>query len=505
MSTINNALPAGTILRSSSKKYRILSVLGQGSFGITYRAEFSTLVGNIPVDVTVAVKEFFMPSICVREKDGTVSVNSLQTSKFNQCKSDFLKEAEALRTMPVCDGIVKVNETFQTNSTCYYVMEYLGDLCLKDRVAKEGGMQEDAAISMFVKLVRAVSFLHGQHRLHLDIKPRNIMLKDGDSPKLIDFGQSVRFSKNGKPMRQVAAGCSDGYAAPEQYKGISFFSPQTDIYALGCVLYFMLTGKNLPKAEEVTPQLLSETLPESITTATREIINTCLQKQMHNRYANAALLLSQLPGSQLADDESDTMLIADIPTKRWQYSRKAIGGIIGIAMALVIITIVTLAWRRCTGGKPAEQVLEINDSTTLRDSTAYNKTDTFSAGNEPAQVAGQQEGTPKPDRQTQGVDGMPEAVPSKPHNDDRKSQRPYNASESSDRHDLGWAIWEGKVDGEGMPTGFGTVTVKRTKALRDGLTVNPGDVIRNCEFYGASVYQGELYRKGGAAPEIITP
>ena len=93
-------------------------------------------------------------------------------------------------------------------------------------------------------------------------------------------------------------------------------------------------------------------------------------RKHHNRYANAALLLSQLPGSQLADDESDTMLIADIPTKRWQYSRKAIGGIIGIAMALVIITIVTLAWRRCTGGKPAEQVLEINDSTTVRDSTA---------------------------------------------------------------------------------------------------------------------------------------
>ena len=100
-------------------KYRILSLLGQGGFGITYLAEH-TLLGR-----KVAVKEFFMKDVCNREDDSRVSVPSLGSRELvEKFRIKFLKEARLIATFNN-PHIISVYDVFEENGTAYYVMEYL--------------------------------------------------------------------------------------------------------------------------------------------------------------------------------------------------------------------------------------------------------------------------------------------------------------------------------------------------------------------------------------------
>ena len=302
---MTNALPKGTRLHSSKEKYEIVSVIGNGNFGITYKAKVEIMHGHIPIYGDVAIKEFFMPSICMREGDGNVSANALQRKIFLQCKDDFKKEAKAIQQLTESKGVVKVNEIFEANGTCYYVMEYLGETSLKIYVHERNRLSEEEALTIFAKMTAAVGSLHSHNRLHLDIKPGNVMMTGGE-PKLIDFGQSRVFGNGGHSMYGGMGACSEGYAPPEQYKGIHRFMPETDIYALGAVLFFMLTGKRPPSAQEMERQEVGALLPKDVSDNTRNVIIRCMSCEVKDRYSCAGEVLRQLPtGIVPVDNEEE--------------------------------------------------------------------------------------------------------------------------------------------------------------------------------------------------------
>ena len=302
----NVALQPGTTLRGKVYTYTIEEELGQGAFGITYLATIMVQgpLGEIPTQVTV--KEFFVKELDTRLSDGTVSVRTEDGISYRYAKA-FLRESENLAKMKL-PGIVNVLEAFEANGTYYYSMEYLPGGSLDDKV-RGAGMPENEALPLILKIGDSLSFMHSHRMMHLDLKPKNIMLKANGTPVIIDFGLSKQYDGNGEPESSSTVGLgTPGYAPLEQANQSTdqTFQPTLDVYALGATLYKMLTGDTPPNASSI----LDDGLPESklrakgVSATTISAIRKALHPMRKNRPQSVDAFLSLLQRDVHDDTES---------------------------------------------------------------------------------------------------------------------------------------------------------------------------------------------------------
>ena len=311
-------LPIGYKLKSKQGEYIIKEVLGEGGFGITYKVQTFIVQGNIRIPVYYAIKEHFLKNTCSRDNTGSVCYSTPVKSQVEESLKDFLREAERLNKMTKHPNIVKVNEVFEANNTAYYVMEYLDGQNLRTLRKSEGVFSETEALSIIEPIAGALAFLHNNLYTHLDVKPDNIMMKteiDGNGhakviPCLIDFGLSKHYNKKGKPTSTLrTTGCSDGYSPIEQYQGIETFSPSADVYALSATLFYLLVGKDPVKSADINPGFIRKSLPENISSQTREAILHSMELSSRNRTPDANAFLKSLektytlkPGSKVSSN-----------------------------------------------------------------------------------------------------------------------------------------------------------------------------------------------------------
>lgn len=262
----DDVLPVGSVLRSGKREYRVEAVLGKGGFGITYKVSAMEQVGQIPVRVEFAMKEFFMDG-CLRDASGKVSTADTKGEAADGLK-DFISEARRLNSLcGQCRNIVPVDEVFEANGTACYVMEFLDGGSLADYVKKHGALSVGAAKKILKPVADAVAFLHCNRITHLDIKPGNIMFRSNGEPVLIDFGLAKHYDRRGNATTTVRTlAYSAGFSPAEQYVGLKQFSPQSDVYALAATFANMLTGKTPPEAIDLEFSLndWSVCLPEEV-------------------------------------------------------------------------------------------------------------------------------------------------------------------------------------------------------------------------------------------------
>ena len=232
-------LAPGTVLAGG--RYQIQSVLGQGGFGITYRARDQHL------NRVVAIKEFFDSTLNSRRSKAVIS----NSPDFTQAIQGFLAEAQLLAQFND-PGIIKVFDTFRENGTAYYTMELLVGQTLEERISQQGRLNGQEVEQLALKLGQAISVVHQNEILHRDIKPANIFLTKDNRAVLIDFG-SARKYQQGKTVAHTRL-VTPGYAPLEQYQGQGKFGPYTDIYALSATLFHALTGAMPPDALSRLPQ-----------------------------------------------------------------------------------------------------------------------------------------------------------------------------------------------------------------------------------------------------------
>lgn len=297
-------------------KYRILKVLGQGGFGITY------LAIQVRLDRKVAIKEFFMKDFC--ERNETTSQVTLGTAgsreKVNSCRKKFLKEAKhiALLNHP---NIIRIIDVFDENSTSYYVMEYIEGGSLENKLGTTGLSMSDAT-RYILQVAETLKYIHKKNIAHLDIKPSNIMLNGNDETVLIDFGVSKQYDFSTGGQTSVSpAGCSSGYAPLEQYdpNGVKDFSPQTDIYSLGATYFKLLTGITPLNAFGITKDFLQEKLKaKGVPTAVISIICKSMEKLKENRFSDVCSFIEGLNSISLRVDDSSDKKDENIAYKQYE-------------------------------------------------------------------------------------------------------------------------------------------------------------------------------------------
>lgn len=216
--------------------YKIESFLGQGGFGVTYLALDTML------DLPVAIKEYMPESLASRASDQSVLPRSPESAAdFKWGLSSFIKEAQTLARFKH-PNIVRVMSVFELNGTAYMVMEYENGQDLKAIFSHSGTLPQQRLEQIIGPIVDGLEEVHRHGYIHRDIKPANIRIRNDGTPVLLDFGSARQAA--GSHSTALTALVSAGYAPLEQYTGSdgNQQGPWTDIYALGAVLYFAVTG-----------------------------------------------------------------------------------------------------------------------------------------------------------------------------------------------------------------------------------------------------------------------
>ena len=293
--------PAGSALHMApgtvvSGRYLVGRAIGSGGFGVTYIGWDEVLRQKI------ALKEY-LPSEFATRAPGQTQVTVFGGNKarqFSDGLGKFVDEARRLAQFRDKDGIVRVYDSFENNNTAYIAMEYLDGETLTSYLEREGKIPAEQAIAMLTPAIRSLEEIHKAGIIHRDIAPDNIFLTRDGQVKLIDFG-AARYATTSH-SRSLTVIIKPGYSPEEQYRSRGDQGPHTDVYALGAVLYRMVTGQTPPDALERRTQLANRKkdllVPPSkycqLTRSQENAILNAMNVRIEDRSTTAEQFLSEL-------------------------------------------------------------------------------------------------------------------------------------------------------------------------------------------------------------------
>ena len=300
--------------------YELLGTLGRGGMGVVYKAR------HLQLQRVVALKMIL--------GGGHARPAELQR---------FRTEAEAVARLQHAN-IVQIHEVGEHEGSPFISLEFCSGGSL-DAKFKGTPMPAKDAAAMVQTLASAMHSAHQQNIIHRDLKPANVLLTADGAPKITDFGLAKKLDDAAQTQSGAVMG-TPSYMAPEQAAGQSKeHGPPADIYALGAILYELLTGR--PPFKGPTPldtimQVVAEppVSPRQLQSKTPRDLETiclkCLQKEPRRRYASAAALADDLGRFQ----RGEPILAHPVGSleRGWRWCRRN-PGVAGMAAAVVLVLV----------------------------------------------------------------------------------------------------------------------------------------------------------------------
>ena len=302
--------------------YEILSELGRGGMGVVYRARHVALNRSAAVKMILGGR-YHDPAARTR----------------------FAVEAEAVAALDH-PNVVHVHEFGTHEGLPFFALEYVAGGSLAQKLVREGKPSPRAAAELTAKLTGAIAAAHAKGIVHRDLKPANVLLTETGEPKVTDFGLA-RVGNSDLTVTGAVMG-TPSYMAPEQASGrVRDVGTHSDVYALGAILYELLTGRPPFKGDSVADTLeqVRSREPEHPRNADRAIprdLETiclkCLQKDPPRRYATAAELGADLRAYL------DGRPIAARPTTaaeralKWVRRNRAVTALLSVVGLLLVVT-----------------------------------------------------------------------------------------------------------------------------------------------------------------------
>src|ERR1700719_1937108 len=273
-------ISAGTHLGT----YEVLAPIGAGGMGEVYQAHDTKLGRDVAIKV--------LPEAFAHDPERL---------------SRFQREAKMLASLNH-PNIATIHGLEQSNGTSYLVMELVAGETLAERVKREGAVPVEEALTICKQIAEALEAAHEKGIIHRDLKPANVKVTPEGKVKVLDFGLAKAFEgdsanedmsnsptlSRAATMQGVILGTA-AYMSPEQARGKSV-DKRTDIWAFGCVLYELLTGKQAFSGEDVTEILATvvksepdwSRLPELTPSTIKTLLRHCLRKDKRQRMPDAA-------------------------------------------------------------------------------------------------------------------------------------------------------------------------------------------------------------------------
>lgn len=327
-----NVLTVGDQIRYFGD-YELLEEIARGGMGVVFKAR------QMNLNRIVALK-----MILAGELAGEEEVKR------------FKSEAESAAQLDH-PGIVPIFEIGEFTGQHYFSMGFVEGESLADRL-RDGPLPPREAAELLAKICEAVAYAHDKGVIHRDLKPANVLIDETNTPRVTDFGLAKRVGGDSELTKTGQILGTPAYMPPEQAAGkLDEIGAPADVYALGAVLYAMLTGRPPFQAaspmdtllqvldkEPIATRVLNDSVPIDLET----ICLKCLEKDARNRYASADELASEL--HRFRNGEPIRARPISIPNRLWRWCkrRKLVAASAGIAMAATIIGFVgiTTFWVR---------------------------------------------------------------------------------------------------------------------------------------------------------------
>ena len=262
-------------------RYRILQALGEGGMGTVFKAEHKVM-GR-----TVALK-----------------VINRKLMARSEIVERFRTEVKAAAQL-AHPNIVTAHDAEEANGLHFLVMEYVEGFSLDRYVARRGPLPPNLACQLIRQAALGLQHAHEKGMVHRDIKPHNLMITRKGQVKILDFGLA-RLAQDAGALNTTAPNLVLGtpdFLAPEQARNSHMVDIRADLYALGCTLYFMLTGRTPFGGDNVYEKLIAHTTAEAepitsyrtdVPASVEAIVYKLLSKKPEDRFSTPAELATAL-------------------------------------------------------------------------------------------------------------------------------------------------------------------------------------------------------------------
>ena len=347
-------ITAGTKLGS----YEITAAIGAGGMGEVYQAQDTKLGRDVAIKV--------LPEAFAHDAERL---------------SRFQREAKMLASLNH-PNIATIHGLERTNGTSYLVMELVSGETLADRIKREGPVPVEEAMKIAVQIAEALEAAHEKSIIHRDLKPANVKVTPEGKVKVLDFGLARAFAgdvADSNPsqsptlsavatMQGVLLGTA-AYMSPEQARGKAV-DKRTDIWAFGCVLYELLTGRQAFHGEDVTDILAAvvraepewQTLPAT-PVKIRDLLRHCLQKDKTQRLRDMGDARIEIQEALTAPPAA-VALTAAATTRGWR-ERLAWLAVAGVLALIAITFAIGLVLRAPKPPQPMRLTAEIGADANL--------------------------------------------------------------------------------------------------------------------------------------------
>jgi serine/threonine-protein kinase len=340
-------LEPGTLLLH----YRLVDKVGEGGMGVVWRAIDTTLERQVAIKV--------LPDVFANDPD--------RSARFD-------REARVLASLNHAN-ITTVHSVHVVDSVRFLVMEFAHGESLADRIAR-GRIPVDDALVIARQIAEAIEAAHESGVVHRDLKPANVTVTDDNKVEVLDFGlakaldvaasgvassdlsKSPTLASSGHTAAGLILGTA-AYMSPEQARGKSV-DRRTDIWAFGCVLYEMLTGRKAFDGETVTDVLAAvvtrdpdwSLIPAQTPARIRELLRRCLEKDPQRRLRDAGEIRIALE-DVITRPQSDPVPITEAPAEGKRAPRRERRGRWPWFMLAGMVFIIILAIIDRAGETPA--------------------------------------------------------------------------------------------------------------------------------------------------------